>query len=514
MNLKQFFSLSGFFCCLLTGLFLFNAVNVYAEGNKETASSATDYIAKTAATPEVELGDLEFMIRPLTKAELEIEAAAWQSVLSEKVREISNNEIKLNRLTRETEVLEEMADAAEDITEAVEDDDKQDLAEAKKTMAETSGNLSGKSEDLKQLTSVPPPELEKKISKEGEKAEVLTEILAEELVLLRLEQSEIITRFVIVLDELNRKGGDVTELRLYVDSVSGIQVDIGDTSTAWLALTAWMQSAEGGLLMIFNLIKFIVALCFVFFLSNIAGRLADRLTQHSAISSLLEKFIKVSVRRMTLIIGFIVSLTILGINVGPVLALIGAAGLVVGLALQSTLSNFASGVLILVYRPFDVNDIIEVGGVNGRVHSMTLLSTTINTLDNQLVIIPNNSVWGDTIINVTGSTERRVDMTFGIGYGDDFTKAQKIMQKILNDHPKVLEKPESMVRIHELGDSSVNVVCRPWVKTDDYWDVYWDVTEAVKREFDAQGVSIPFPQQDVHLIPSGQLAVNANEATA
>jgi small conductance mechanosensitive channel len=209
-----------------------------------------------------------------------------------------------------------------------------------------------------------------------------------------------------------------------------------------------------------------------------------------------------------------VSLTILGINVGPVLALIGAAGLVVGLALQSTLSNFASGVFILIYRPFDVNDIIKVGGVVGHVQSMTLVSTTIKTLDNQLVIIPNNSVWGDTIINVTGSTERRIDLMFGIGYGDDFTKAQKIMQKILDDHPKVLKKPESQVRVHELGDSSVNFVCRPWVKTDDYWDVYWDVTEAVKREFDAQGVSIPFPQQDVHLIPSGQLAVNVNETKA
>jgi len=496
---------------LFAGLFLFTVANAYAEGKTENSGPTTDYISVTAANTEIDLEDLEFMILPLTKAELEIEAVAWQKVLAKKVREISNGEIKNNLLIRETEILEEMSDAAEDVTEAATEGDTQDLSEAKQTMMETSGNLSAKSEDLKHLASVPPQELEQKISKEGEKAELIQELLAEELVLLRIEQSEIVTRFAIILDKLKQKGGDVTELKLYTDSVSGIQVDIGDTSTAWLALTAWMQSAEGGLLMLFNLVKFILALCFVWFLSNLAGRLADRLTQHSAISSLLERFIKVAARRVILFIGFIVSLTILGFNVGPVLALIGAAGLVVGLALQNTLSNFASGVLILVYRPFDVNDIIKAGGVDGIVQSMTLVSTTIKTLDNQLVVIPNNSVWNDTIINVTGSTERRVDMMFGIGYGDDFTKARNIMQKILADHPKVLEKPESNVRIHELGDSSVNFVCRPWVKTDDYWDVYWDVTEAVKREFDAQGVSIPFPQRDVHLIPSVQLAVNVNE---
>jgi small conductance mechanosensitive channel len=195
-------------------------------------------------------------------------------------------------------------------------------------------------------------------------------------------------------------------------------------------------------------------------------------------------------------------LPIIGINIGPVLALIGAAGLVVGLALQGTLSNFASGVLILIYRPYDINDIIEAGGVSGLVSSMTLVCTTIKTLDNKLITVPNNSVWNDTITNITGSKERRVDLVFGIGYGDDFSKAQKILQNILTNHPLVLAQPEPNVRVHELGDSSVNLICRPWVKTNDYWDVHWDVIETVKREFDAEGISIPFPQRDVHVIPS------------
>jgi len=181
------------------------------------------------------------------------------------------------------------------------------------------------------------------------------------------------------------------------------------------------------------------------------------------------------------------------------LALIGAAGLVVGLALQGTLSNFASGMLILIYRPFDEGDIIEIDGVNGTVHSMTLLSTSIRTFDNQHLVVPNNNIWGTTIVNVTGSRTRRVDLVFGIGYGDDMAQAEKIMLEVVTRHELVLEQPAPVVKVNELADSSVNFVCRPWVKTENYLDVYWDITRQVKEEFDKQGVSIPFPQRDVHV---------------
>ena len=154
---------------------------------------------------------------------------------------------------------------------------------------------------------------------------------------------------------------------------------------------------------------------------------------------------------------------------------------------------------MLIYRPFDVSDWVNVAGVLGKVESMNLLSTQLRTPDNQLIIVPNNSVWGDVITNITGITERRVDMVFGIGYGDDIDKAQRILEDIVNSHERVLKEPEAVVKLHELGDSSVNFVCRPWVKPEDYWDVYWDITREVKRRFDAEGVSIPFPQRDVHI---------------
>ncbi|MGD9314872.1 MAG: mechanosensitive ion channel, partial [Desulfobacterales bacterium] len=187
------------------------------------------------------------------------------------------------------------------------------------------------------------------------------------------------------------------------------------------------------------------------------------------------------------------------INIGPLLAAIGAAGFIIGFALQGTLSNFAAGIMILIYRPFDVDDLVDIGGTLGKVDAMTIVSTTLKTVDNQIVVLPNNMIWGDKIINITGSDIRRVDMVFGIGYGDDIAKAQKILEEILRNHEATLKDPEPMVKVHELGDSSVNFVVRPWVKTDDYWDVYWDVTRKVKERFDAEGVSIPFPQRDVHM---------------
>lgn len=175
-------------------------------------------------------------------------------------------------------------------------------------------------------------------------------------------------------------------------------------------------------------------------------------------------------------------------------------GFIVGFALQDTLSNFASGMMILIYRPFDVDDFVEAAGISGKVSNMSLVNTTILTFDNQTIIVPNNKIWGDVIRNVTAQKIRRVDMVFGISYGDDIPNAEKLLLDIVNAHESVLEDPEPMIRLHELGDSSVNFIVRPWVKTDDYWETYWAmITRSVKMRFDEEGVSIPFPQRDVHL---------------
>ena len=175
-------------------------------------------------------------------------------------------------------------------------------------------------------------------------------------------------------------------------------------------------------------------------------------------------------------------------------------GFVVAFALQDTLSNFASGIMIMFYRPFDVDDVIDVSGIVGKVKSMNLVTTKIMTFDNKLMIVPNNAIWGNIITNATGSSRRRVGLVFGIGYRDDIAHAERVLKEIVDAHPLVLKDPEPVVQLHELADSSCNFVCRPWARTDDFWTVYWDITRSVKERFDSEGISIPFPQQDVHLI--------------
>ena len=217
------------------------------------------------------------------------------------------------------------------------------------------------------------------------------------------------------------------------------------------------------------------------------------------VSHLFREFAISTSRKAVMLFGILVALSQIGIDVGPMLAGLGVAGFVIGFALKDTLSNFASGMMILIYRPFDVGDAVEVDGVLGKVKAMTLVSTTVLTFDNQQLMIPNNNIWGNTIKNITARKIRRVDMTFGIGYSDDIAKAEEILWKIVKEHPLVLESPEPVIKVSALGASSVDFIVRPWSNTADYWDVYWDITRSVKVEFDKAGISIPFPQSDVHL---------------
>ncbi len=246
-----------------------------------------------------------------------------------------------------------------------------------------------------------------------------------------------------------------------------------------------------------------LAILFVFrILARVVGRLAERSISSSKLqlSQLLEKMFVSLASKGVMVIGILVALSQLGIQIGPMLAGLGIAGFVIGFALQDTLSNFAAGMLILVYRPFDVDDVIEAGAVMGKVSAMSLVSTTILTFDNQTLVVPNNKSWGDVIRNVTAQKVRRVDLVFGIGYEADIPHAEQVLHAIVKEHPKVLEEPEPTIKLHNLGDSSVDFIVRPWAKTEDYWDVYWDVTREVKMRFDREGISIPFPQRDVHLI--------------
>jgi len=217
---------------------------------------------------------------------------------------------------------------------------------------------------------------------------------------------------------------------------------------------------------------------------------------------LLREMIVAAAKNLVMVFGILIALSQVGISLGPLLAGLGIAGFIIGFALQDTLSNFASGMLILTYRPFDVGDFVTAGGVTGKVSHMSLVNTTFKTIDNQVLVVPNNMIWSGVVTNVTAQKLRRVDLVFGVAYSDDVEKVEKILAEIVASHELVLDNPEPMIKLHELADSSVNFVVRPWVKTDDYWDVYWDLLRTVKMRFDAEGITIPFPQREVHTTSS------------
>ena len=257
----------------------------------------------------------------------------------------------------------------------------------------------------------------------------------------------------------------------------------------------WELLTIYGLRVIAAIVVFIVGRWIAKGLANLAEKVMNKKEVDSTIVSFVENMIYIA------LLAFVVlaALAQLGIQTTSFIAVIGAAGLAIGLALQGSLSNFAAGFLMIIFRPFKVGDYIEGAGVAGTVEAIQIFTTQLQTPDNKTVIIPNASLTADNITNWSVKGTRRVDLVMGIGYGDDIDKAKKIMADVLAKDERIIKDPAPKIALVELADSSVNFVVRPWVKADDYWDVYFDTTENIKKSFDAEGITIPFPQRDVHV---------------
>ncbi|UCD78994.1 MAG: mechanosensitive ion channel [Desulfobacterales bacterium] len=230
-----------------------------------------------------------------------------------------------------------------------------------------------------------------------------------------------------------------------------------------------------------------------------AAKLIKRIMLKSKVDETLVSFVRNLSYIALLAFVVIAALNQLGIQTASFIAVIGAAGLAIGLALQGSLGNFAAGVLMIIFKPFRVGDFIEGGGVAGIVEKIEIFTTQLKTPDNKTIIVPNAKLTGDNITNFNVKGTRRVDFVFGIGYGDDIDKARSIIKEIIDRDERVMKEPEPMIVVSELGDSSVNFTVRAWTSAADYWSFYFDTIENVKKQFDAQGVSIPFPQRDVHI---------------
>ena len=383
----------------------------------------------TTDNPDISKEELAFLVAPLTKDDLTVEADGWLQILKEHVTGVSEVQIQA-------------------------------------------------------------------LSAEGDQKTKLLESVNK----LKEQQTALTDRLKVVVDELGSKGGKVEDYQAYITAISGVEVDVSDAGATWTVVKGWLLSAEGGIRWAKNILLFLVIIFIAWFLSKFISKAVQKaISNLNSASELLKDFIVNITRKAIFLVGFVIALSMLEVNIGPLLAAIGAVGFIMGFALQGTLSNFASGIMILIYRPYDVGDFVDVAGTFGTVDAMTIVSTTLRKPDNQKVVVPNNMIWGDIITNITGTSKRRVDLVFGIGYSDDIAKAQKILEDILASHERILKDPEPVVKVHELADSSVNFVVRPWVETDNYWNVYWDITRTVKERFDAEGVNIPFPQRDVHI---------------
>lgn len=228
-------------------------------------------------------------------------------------------------------------------------------------------------------------------------------------------------------------------------------------------------------------------------------RALRKIMQAQAIDKTLESFVSNLARMVLLTLVLIAAISALSIQTTSFIAVLGAAGLAVGLALQGSLSNFAAGVLIVLFRPYKVGDYVEAAGIGGTVTEVQILTTVFKTPDNKSVIVPNSQVMNGVITNFSANDLRRIDMVIGVSYGDDLDKVRAALTALLDAEERVLADPSYTIAVSALADSSVNFVVRPWVKTADYWAVMFALTEAIKKAFDKEGISIPFPQRDVHL---------------
>ncbi|BBP43203.1 mechanosensitive ion channel family protein [Thiosulfativibrio zosterae] len=258
----------------------------------------------------------------------------------------------------------------------------------------------------------------------------------------------------------------------------------------------WVDYAmPWGIKLIFALLIFVLGKWVIGMVIGVVRKVLDK----SKMDSMLSNFILSIANAILLLFVVIAALSQLGVDTTSLIALIGAAGLAVGLALQNSLQNFAAGVMLIVFKPFKVGDFIDAGGVVGVVEQVGIFSSTLRSGDNKEIIVPNGSIYSSSITNFSARDTRRVDMVFGIGYDADVKLAKSILEKLVTEDERILKDPAPVVAVSELADSSINFVVRPWVNSGDYWAVYWSMNEKVLEAFAEANVSIPYPQMDVHL---------------
>lgn len=317
------------------------------------------------------------------------------------------------------------------------------------------------------------------------------------------QRARLLERYTLVVDSLERKGGDqglVQKLRSYRQGILYEETALASTKAIFGAFVEWLGRTDGGIALLQRIFVAFLALGLIVLAARIArGFVKLWISRSKRISKLLQAFIVGAFFWLFILAGIIVVLASIDVDITPLFALIGGASFILAFAFQDTLGNLASGLMIMINQPFDEGDYIEVGGVGGTVRNVSMVGTTVATPDNRVIVVPNKNVWGNVIVNASASETRRVDLVFSASYEDPIQEVLAVLNEQVAGHPRVLADPPPDIRPNELGASAVNYVCRPWVNADDYWDVKCELTQSVKEAFDARGLTMPFPQQEVHV---------------
>jgi small conductance mechanosensitive channel len=319
-----------------------------------------------------------------------------------------------------------------------------------------------------------------------------------------------VTRLRGVVAQLDRLGGDTLEMRrTLIEERGSLALSLVDTDIASVLYAEattkfkdWLANRGANTLL--SVLLFVAILIVARWLARLTRRVTERALRHSdqSVSQLLKEMLISISGTIVFLVGVLVALSQVGVSVTPMIAGLGVVGFIVGFALQDTLSNFAAGAMILAYRPFDTGDFISAAEVEGEVRKMNLVNTTIVTIDNRVLIIPNSKIWGGVIMNFTGQHLRRTDVIYSVSYGDDLDHVQRVLEELIGSDQRFLTEPAPIVRVKQFSDSSIDFLVRAYAKTEEYWETLWALNKAVKQRFDAEGITIPFPQRDVHL-PTG-----------
>ena len=449
--------------------------------------------ATTMDDPEVDPEALRLMLLPLSLDSLEDELEAWRLLVEARTREHSQARIQLIVLNQADEEIEArgkevrsegpVPDLATDAATGV-----QDTSAGTATEGASARMRPVSEEGVGESAAAAPAKGDEQAgpSTESERIDKARHELIDLTAELRAARVAAVDRMQVVLKAYEGKGGDpevVEEYSNYANVVSEVAIDVSDSETALKSLETWVTSDQGGI----RLLKNIGLLLAAVFGSVVIGSLASRLV-YSALKKtgvttvLLRRFLRVWIRRIAVVVGVLWGLSLIGISIVPLLAALGAAGFILAFALQNSLSNFASGMLIMFQKPFDAGDAVEAAGITGIVERVTLFCTYLSTAENKQVIVPNNMIWEDVIVNATGTATRRLAIEFEVDTDHVLEEVEQKLLDIMQAHPDVLRDPPPEVQLASIGADSMHLVCWPWVPTEKRDQVRWELVASVGKE--------------------------------